>query len=137
MTHPFLSRLPFEDSVWGGPARVTFPTEPVVPPQAAPLPGPTLPTPPLPTPPLPTPGIEIMDGGGGSTDDFQFAEVVLGVPNSPAEALELLGIDVFEVSSPMTFPGGGGTVRIINHPDGSVSYVRPEPVVTLGHDLWD
>ena len=118
----------------GGVPVVTLPPAPVAPPQMAPAPVP-IPTPTLPSPPspiLPTPGIDIAD-------EFQFDVMVLGNPGSPAEALELLGIEVFEMGSPSftSFPGLGGPVRITHHPDGSVTYARPEPVVTLSHDLWD
>jgi len=74
----------------GAVPRITLPLEQVAPPQVA-----TQPAPILPTPILPTPGIDVMDGAGTGGDEFQFNEVLLGTPNSPQEALELLGFGPF------------------------------------------
>ncbi len=104
----------------GGVPRISFPFERVAPPQIA-----TPPAPVQPTPILPTPKVEIMDGA----DSFEFNESFLGTPNSPQEALELLGFGPFggNDSSVTTFPGGG-TVHFCSRADGSVVQVREEDI---------
>lgn len=112
----------------GGVPQVTLPSEPVSSAQVS-----TPPAPILPTPILPTPGIDIMDGGA---DEFQFNEGILGIPSSPQDALELLGLGSFGDggSSVTTFPGGG-TVHFCSRADGTVVQVRQEDIPANQRDF--